>query len=94
MKNYTVSFNHYELGIIEVIIQAENIQQARQILSDKGIKYYTFVDSIYKKEEVLLKASISNLKEYEDLIAQLKETLDNVNKFELKLLIEEPKKEI
>ena len=88
MKNYTVSFNHYELGIIEVIIQAENIDQARQILSDKGIKDYTFVDSIYKKEEVLLKASIANFKEYEDLIAQLKETLDKVNKFALKVVVE------
>ena len=45
-------------------------------------------------EKVLLKASISNLKEYEDLIAQLKETLDKVNKFELKVVLEEPKKEI
>ena len=87
MKNYTVSFNHYELGIIQVIVQAENIEQARQILSDKGIKDYTFVDNIYKKEEVL-KASISNLKEYEDLIAQLKETLDKVNKFALKVVVE------
>lgn len=45
-------------------------------------------------EEVLLKASIPNLKEYEDLIANLRETLDKINKFELKVVLEEPKKEI
>ena len=39
-------------------------------------------------EEVLIKASISNLKEYQDLIDQLKETLDKVNKFALKVVVE------
>lgn len=45
-------------------------------------------------EKVLLKAFISNLKEYEDLVAELKETVDKVNNFELNVVIEEPKKEI
>ena len=57
IKDYIVSYNCADLGNIEVIIKSESIEEARQILSDKGIKDYVFIDNIYnnpKKEIICL----------------------------------------
>ena len=97
-KNYYKAEMSRLLDLISVKRTYNNIEELNDNFNFYLNEYKTIFGKSYEpikmnEEKVLLKASIFNLKEYEDLLTQLKETLDKINNFELKLIIEEPKTE-
>ena len=93
MNKYLTEFKNKDGQAYGWHIMANSLEEAQKEVDERGIGEEIISQAIIEtssalKEEVLLKASIANFKEYEDLIAQLKETLDKVNKFALKVVVE------